>query len=148
MTDFELRTSYASDHELLDFAETADWHPENQGLEYDVLGGPPAGWRGPSPDSPPVSIVVAEISDVNNPDYIAVTLGLALSPTSKVFLCFSPDDASVAKQTDKVFKPRANDVIETTNEESNYPGRWLVNNVTESPFSRWVVAVDKAIENT
>jgi hypothetical protein len=128
VTDYDPRTSYATDYELWDLQETADWEPENQALESTDEG-----WRQPH------EIVVAEISDVNSPDYISVTLGVDISPTSKVFVC--------GNSTGFDFDLQVNDVIVTTEPESHMPGRWLVNNVVRSPFSHWVAAVDKAREN-
>lgn len=129
MTDYDPRTSYATDHELMDLQEDADWEPNNQDL--DALDDD---YRDPIN-----GIVIREIADVKNPDYISATLGVALSPTTKVFVLWNP--------TDQDFDVLVNDVIATTEAESHDPGRWLVSNVTESPFSHTVVIVNQVIEN-
>jgi hypothetical protein len=140
MTAFDLRTSYATDYELVDLVEEADFEPENQGLadtdpkyRHDLLG----------------KIRVCQLADVNNPDYIAATLGLALSPTSKVFVCWSPCDAAIANpwDDDRLFKPQVNDVIVTHEINSAWPGRWIINNIVTNPYSHWILAVDKARTN-
>jgi|GEM_PF-5895900 len=126
---FNPRTAYANDYQYFDLTETADYHPDNQGLEANDDA-----YRATIP-----GIKVREITDITKSDYIAVTLGLELTNESKVFVCWNP--------TGFDFDPRPNDVIESTEEESESPGSWLIKNAIKSPFSHWVVAVDKGYEN-
>lgn len=122
MTAFAPATAYATDFLYMDFVETVDWLPNNEGAST-------AGTR--------TAIEGCKIrpTDMTDRRTLELAAGLEMSTEDKLFQFWKNSDA------DCEVRPR--DFLRTDGTELG----WLVQTALESPFGFWLLACVKERRN-
>lgn len=122
MTAFALAASYTTDWKFMDFIETVDWLPNNEG----------ASTAGTRTTIEGCKIRPADMTDRRN---LELAAGLSLGVEDRLFQFW--------KVGDELCEPRPRDFLVRDGTELGL----VVNTVLESPFGYWLLACSKERRN-